>query len=137
MLDKSTLEAVRANTVIAASDLACRFPNLLEPWTPYIYARYISTVAHVNMATSSYAVSTLYRLTDHAPLVRHNALTVLTHLILNDMIKVRGQISSMARCLEDSDTKIADLAKLFFHELAKKVAHIVDFHFTHINYESD
>lgn len=40
ILDKSSLECVRANTVIAASDLACRFPNLLEPWTPYIYSRY-------------------------------------------------------------------------------------------------
>lgn len=45
------------------------------------------------------------------------------------MIKVRGQISSIARCLEDPDTRIADLAKLFFHELAKKVAHIVDCYF--------
>ena len=61
------------------------------------------------------------RLTDHAPLVRRNALTVLTHLILNDMVKVRGQISLMAQCLEDPDTKIADLAKLFFYELSRKV----------------
>lgn len=65
------------------------------------------------------------RLADHTPLVRRNALTVLTHLILNDMVKVRGQISSMARCLEDSDPRIADLAKLFFHELAQKVCNIL------------
>ena len=61
------------------------------------------------------------RLADPAPVVRRNALTVLTHLILNDMVKVRGQISSMALCLEDTDSRIADLAKLFFHELAQKV----------------
>lgn len=63
----------------------------------------------------------LCRLRDSSPLVRRNALTVLTHLILNDMVKVRGQISSMAMCLEDSNPRIADLAKLFFHELAQKV----------------
>ena len=54
--------------------------------------------------------------------MRKNTLVVLTHLILNDMIKVKGQISAMALCLEDSEQKIADLAKLFFHELSKKVS---------------
>ena len=38
------------------------------------------------------------------------------------MIKVKGQISAMALCLEDPEQKIADLAKLFFHELSKKVS---------------
>lgn len=47
---------------------------------------------------------------------------VLTHLILNDMVKVKGQISEMATCLEDKDQRIADLAKLFFLELSKKVS---------------
>ena len=47
---------------------------------------------------------------------------VLTHLILNDMVKVKGQISEMATCLEDKDARIADLAKLFFLELSKKVS---------------
>ncbi len=29
--------AVRSNLVIAIGDLAFRFPNLLEPWTPHMY----------------------------------------------------------------------------------------------------
>ena len=62
-----------------------------------------------------------YSLRDDSPVVRKNTLVVLTHLILNDMIKVKGQISAMALCLEDPEQKIADLAKLFFHELSKKV----------------
>ena len=61
-------------------------------------------------------------LRDDSPAVRKNTLVVLTHLILNDMIKVKGQISAMALCLEDPEQKIADLAKLFFHELSKKVS---------------
>ena len=61
-------------------------------------------------------------LRDDSPVVRKNTLVVLTHLILNDMIKVKGQISAMALCLEDPEQKIADLAKLFFHELSKKVS---------------
>ena len=43
--------------------------------------------------------------------VRKNTLMVLTHLILNDMIKVKGQIAEMAVCLADADTRIADLAR--------------------------
>jgi hypothetical protein len=45
---------------------------------------------------------------------------VLTHLILNGMIKVKGQLGEMAKCLEDPEPRIADLAKLFFKELSSK-----------------
>lgn len=46
---------------------------------------------------------------------------VLTHLILNDMVKIRGQISAMALCLEDSNSDIMESAKVFFYELSQKV----------------
>jgi condensin complex subunit 1 len=91
-------EHTRANIAIALGDLASRFPNLMEPWTPHIYAR----------------------LQDPAPPVRKNMLAVLTHLILNDMIKVRGQIYYVALCLEDADPNIQQSTRLFFHELAQK-----------------
>lgn len=45
---------------------------------------------------------------------------VLTHLILNGMIKVKGQLGEMAKCIEDSDQRVRDLAKLFFKELSTK-----------------
>jgi condensin complex subunit 1 len=45
---------------------------------------------------------------------------VLTHLILNGMIKVKGQLGEMAKCLEDPEPRVSDLAKLFFSELATK-----------------
>ena len=48
---------------------------------------------------------------------------VLTHLILNDMVKVKGQISEMATCIVDPEERIASLAKRFFFELSKKVRH--------------
>merc|ERR1712142_954599 len=98
MLEKEKDDVIRANLVIALGDLSFRFPNNLEPWTPKIYAR----------------------LHDESIKVRSNTLTVLTHLILNDMIKVKGQISDMAFCIVDSISKIAGLAKLFFAELSKK-----------------
>ncbi|KAI3841576.1 hypothetical protein MKW92_007376 [Papaver armeniacum] len=91
-------ETVRSNCTIALGDLAARFPNLLEPWTEKMYAR----------------------LRDPSISVRKNAVLVLSHLILNDMMKVKGYINEMAVCLEDEDERISSLAKLFFHELSKK-----------------
>ena len=52
--------------------------------------------------------------------VRKNGLMVLTHLILNDMMKVKGHIARMAVCLQDLQPRIRDLAHLFFHELSQK-----------------
>ena len=40
ILEKSTSPIIRANTIIAMGDLCFRFPNLVEPWTPHLYARY-------------------------------------------------------------------------------------------------
>ncbi|XP_013415078.1 condensin complex subunit 1-like isoform X2 [Lingula anatina] len=98
ILEKSQNPVIRANTIITLGDLTFRFPNLIEPWTPHLYAR----------------------LRDDSPQVRKNTMMVLTHLILNDMVKVKGQISEMATCLCDPDPRIAGLARLFFHELSKK-----------------
>jgi condensin complex subunit 1 len=36
------------------------------------------------------------------------------------MIKVKGQLGEMAKCLEDDDRRVRDLAKLFFSELSTK-----------------
>ncbi|XP_057487227.1 condensin-1 complex subunit CAP-D2 isoform X2 [Actinidia eriantha] len=98
VVESSPSETVRSNCTIALGDLAVRFPNLLEPWTENVYAR----------------------LRDASVSVRKNAVLVLSHLILNDMMKVKGYIYEMAMRLEDEDDRISNLAKLFFHELSKK-----------------
>ncbi|OQR87131.1 condensin complex subunit [Achlya hypogyna] len=97
-LKESEQPSVRCNIVVALGDLSFRFPNLVEPWTSHIYAR----------------------LRDIDTDVRKNTIMVLTHLILNDMVKVKGQISEIALCLVDDESRIKDLAKLFFHELSKR-----------------
>jgi len=98
VLEKAVEPVIRANLIIALGDLSNRFPNTVEPWTPKMYAR----------------------LHDEDSGVRINTLTVLTHLILNDMIKVKGQISDVAFCIVDGNERISGLSKLFFAELAKK-----------------
>lgn len=89
---------LRANTVIALGDLAFRFPNEVEPYTPRIYAC----------------------LRDPSARVRRHTLMVLTHLILNDMVKVKGQVCEIALCLRDPDQRMRDTARLLFHELSKR-----------------
>jgi condensin complex subunit 1 len=89
---------MRANTVVALGDLAFRFPNEVEPYTPRIYAC----------------------LRDRSIRVRRHTLMVLTHLILNDMVKVKGQVCEIALCLRDDDTRIRDMSRLLFHELSKR-----------------
>ncbi|XP_044305684.1 condensin complex subunit 1 isoform X1 [Varanus komodoensis] len=98
MMEKSTLSSVRANLMIAAGDLAIRFPNLIEPWTPHLYARLRDPCKHV----------------------RQTAALVMTHLILKDMVKVKGQVSEMATLLTDPAEEIVALARNFFAELSSK-----------------
>ncbi|XP_075699090.1 condensin complex subunit 1 [Rhinoderma darwinii] len=98
LLEKSPLPGVRSNIMIALGDLSIRFPNLIEPWTPHLYAR----------------------LRDESREVRKTSAIVMTHLILKDMVKVKGQVSEMAALLIDSDQEIASLAKNFFTELSNK-----------------
>ncbi|CAA2991811.1 condensin complex subunit 1 [Olea europaea subsp. europaea] len=98
VVENAPSETVRSNCTIALGDLAVRFPNLLEPWTENMYAR----------------------LRDPSVCVRKSAVLVLSHLILNDMMKVKGYINEMAMRVEDEDERISNLARLFFNELSKK-----------------
>lgn len=98
VLERSSLPVVRANTIVALGDLTVRFPNILEPWTQNLYAR----------------------LSDEVPSVRQTAVTVLTQLVLKDVLKVKGQVSEVAVLLIDPHPHIASLALNFFNELASK-----------------
>ncbi|ETL49926.1 hypothetical protein L916_00749 [Phytophthora nicotianae] len=98
ILQDSPQPSVRGDVIIALGDLSFRFPNLVEPWTSHLYNR----LRDVNLN------------------VRKNTIVVLSHLILNDMIKVKGQISEIAISLVDENDGIRSLAKLFFFELSKK-----------------
>lgn len=53
--------------------------------------------------------------------MRQTAVTVLTQLVLKDVLKVKGQVSEVAVLLIDPEPHIASLALNFFNELAGKV----------------
>lgn len=98
ILETSRDPVVRSNIVIALGDIAVCWGSLIDDNSERLYQG----------------------LTDPDPIVKKNTLMVLTHLILNGMIKVKGQLGEMAKCLEDEDQRISDLAKLFFTELSTK-----------------
>ncbi|EJU02276.1 hypothetical protein DACRYDRAFT_94650 [Dacryopinax primogenitus] len=98
IMETSRDPTMRSNIVIALGDVAISFSNMIDENSNRLYDG----------------------LADQDLTVKKNTLMVLTHLILNGMIKVKGQLGEMAKCLEDEETRIADLAKLFFSELASK-----------------
>jgi condensin complex subunit 1 len=98
ILEQSREPAVRSNIVIALGDIAVCFSTIMDNNSDRLYAG----------------------LHDKDLTVKKNTLMVLTHLILNGMIKVKGQLGEMAKCLEDDDKRISDLAHLFFTELSTK-----------------
>eukprot|EP00828_Plagiopyla_frontata_P029313 TRINITY_DN3791_c0_g1_i15.p1 TRINITY_DN3791_c0_g1~~TRINITY_DN3791_c0_g1_i15.p1 ORF type:complete len:652 (-),score=84.98 TRINITY_DN3791_c0_g1_i15:83-2038(-) len=89
---------IKTNILISLGDLIHRHPNIIEPYSFHLYKN----------------------LRDQNPSVRKTTLMVITHLILNDMLKLKGEISDIALLFSDPDPKIQNLVKLFFHELHKK-----------------
>jgi len=62
-------------------DLLHRFPNVIEPYNRYLYMN----------------------LHEKDPRVRKTTLTVITHLSLNDMIKVKSDMCDIALLFQDPD----------------------------------
>lgn len=98
IMERSTDATVRSNAVIALGDMAVCFNHLIDENTDFLYRR----------------------LADPDASVKRTCLMTLTFLILAGQVKVKGQLGEMAKCLEDDDRRIADLARMFFTELSTK-----------------
>jgi hypothetical protein len=98
IMERSEDPIVRSNAVIALGDMAVCFNHLIDENTDFLYRR----------------------LNDDDASVKRTCLMTLTFLILAGQVKVKGQLGEMAKCLEDDDKRIADLARMFFTELAGK-----------------
>ena len=71
IMNKPNISSViKNNIIIAVGDLLHRFPNIVEPYSKFLYQN----------------------LHDRDPRVRKTTLTVVTHLSLNDMIKVKSDL---------------------------------------------
>ena len=98
ILEKSTDPIIRSNLIIGFGDLAQVFNRLVDQNIDHLFNR----------------------LRDEDLIVRRNTLMVLTHLSLCGMIKVKGQIGEIAKCLIDSNVRIRNLARIFFSEMADR-----------------
>ncbi|ROW02544.1 hypothetical protein VMCG_06008 [Cytospora schulzeri] len=98
IMERSPDATVRSNAVIALGDMAVCFNHLIDENTDFLYRR----------------------LADSDASVKRTCLMTLTFLILAGQVKVKGQLGEMAKCLEDSDKMIADMARMFFTELSTK-----------------
>jgi condensin complex subunit 1 len=98
IMERSQNAVTRSNVVIALGDMAVCFNHLIDENTDFLYRR----------------------LNDHNASVKRTCLMTLTFLILAGQVKVKGQLGEMAKCLEDSDKRIADLSRMFFTELSTK-----------------
>ncbi|PFH60173.1 hypothetical protein XA68_11361 [Ophiocordyceps unilateralis] len=98
IMERSPDATVRSNAVIALGDMAVCFNHLIDENTDFLYRR----------------------LADDDASVKRTCLMTLTFLILAGQVKVKGQLGEMAKCLEDGDRRIADLARMFFTELSTK-----------------
>lgn len=74
-----TNSVIKNNIIIAIGDLLHRFPNIIEPHSRFLYQC----------------------LHDKDPRVRKTTLTVVTHLSLNDMIKVKSDLCEIAVLFND------------------------------------
>lgn len=98
ILEKSQDPTARSNLVIAMGDMTVCHNQVLDGCSDHLYAR----------------------LSDPDPTVKKTCLMTLTFLVLAGQVKVKGQLGEMAKCLEDEDRRIADLARMFFTELSTK-----------------
>ena len=110
--DESIPHPIKHSIAVAVGDLCTRFPNSVEPFTPILYSSLqLKTNSEKEDETSNNIMEVG---------VRKNTLKVLTHLILSDMIKVKGGVGEVVMCLEDEDPEISQIARLFFQELSKR-----------------
>ncbi|KAL7276465.1 condensin complex non-SMC subunit Cnd1 [Rhizina undulata] len=119
IMERSPDPTTRSNAVIALGDIAVCFNHLIDENTDFLYRR----------------------LNDSEPSVKRTCLMTLTFLILAGQVKVKGQLGEMAKCVDDKDRRIADLARMFFTELATKenavYNHFVDVFSTLVRFEME
>ncbi|UCS19278.1 uncharacterized protein HLK63_C02981 [Nakaseomyces glabratus] len=98
VMEKSKDPVIRSNAVLGLGDMAVCFNNLIDENTGFLYRR----------------------LHDKNLMVERTCLMTVTFLILAGQVKVKGQLSEMAKCLINPDQNISDMSRLFFSELATK-----------------
>lgn len=94
---------VKTNVIISIGDLFKRFPNLMHKYSNKVFIL----------------------LQDPQLPVRYQCLMVISHLVLNDMIKLKEEILDVAFLLNDPDSVIREMARIFLQEVHNKNCDII------------
>jgi hypothetical protein len=106
LLKESQFQLVKSNLVAGISDLVCKFPNSLEPWTDHLYIQLKSKNVEI----------------------RTNTLKIVTQLILKERIKTNSdQLFEIALLIVDPCEKISNTSKTFFGDLALRNSSLIIF----------
>lgn len=89
-------EGIRSSAVISLGDLVMRHPNMLEQQSVHLFSL----------------------LTDECVQVRKKALLIISHLVLNDMLKMKGLMANIMKCYLDPELK--GVVCVFIEELHAK-----------------
>lgn len=95
--------SLKLNICAAFGDFVNRFPNILQK----------QVVKFFNCLHSK------------DPQVVRYSMTVISHLVLNDMLKLKGEVVDICMLLEYDDQKLKDLVNLFFYELNQKGNNVI------------
>ena len=98
LLGKDINPSLKLNVVAGFGDLINRYPNFLS--------KFINKFFNC--------------LQDKDTQVRRYSMTVISHLVLNDMLRIKGEIVDICMLLDTEDTKLKDLVNLFLYELNLK-----------------
>ena len=98
LMEKSRDSIVRSNLVLGLGDIAVCFTNIIDENRSALYSL----------------------LQDRDLTVQRTCLMTVTFLILAGQIKVKGQLSQLAKLLVHEDKSLREMSKLFFQELATK-----------------
>ncbi|GLV35189.1 CAP-D2 condensin subunit [Carabus blaptoides fortunei] len=98
VLEKSKYPSVKNNIIVGLADMLHRFPNVIEPWSAHLY----KTVKDENET------------------VRITAVTIISKLIMEDMLRVKGTIADVALCIVDECPEIVRMTEDFFRALTQK-----------------
>lgn len=88
--------SIRSAALISLGDLVMRYPNLLEQYSQNLFAR----------------------LKDPDTKVGRKALLVISHLVLNDMLKMRGLMGDVLQCYLNKELR--KIVCIFLQELHQK-----------------
>lgn len=94
---------LKLNVTVSFGDLVNRFPNTLQTQI----SKYFNCLKSPD-----------------TQVVRH-AMIVISHLVLNDMLKLSGEVVEICLLLESDDQRLKDLVNLFFFELNKKGNNVI------------